>query len=276
EIGGTKDALPLLAFTLERLYTDYGADGDLQLGEYERLGRIRGAIEAAVEEALRKADGNAAIPRDRAARLALLRRGLIPWLAGIDPATGSPRRRVALMAEVPEEARPLIELMVEQRLLATDVDTATKERTIEPAHEALLRQWGALDGWLVEDSADLATVEAPRRAALEWEANARASAFIAHRGARLQAVEQVAGAEKFASYLTSVDRAYLSAARNLENNAVRKARAARMRLAIAASVVGIVLVAGATAGYFIWSAGEVAKTQASVNFQLAQAEAALR
>ncbi len=276
EAGGTKDALPLLAFTLERLYTDYGADGDLQLAEYERLGRIRGAIEAAVEQALAKADGNPAIPKDRAARLALLRRGLIPWLAGIDPNTGSPRRRVARLAEVPEEARPLIELMVEQRLLATDVDSTTKERTIEPAHEALLRQWGALDGWLAEDSADLATIEALRRAATEWDANAGAGEFIAHRGARLQAVEQVAGAEKFAAYLTSVDRAYLSAARDAENVAIRKARAARTRLAVAASVVGVVLVAGATAGWFIWSAGEAAKTQASVNFELARAEAALR
>jgi WD40 repeat protein len=276
EIGGTKDALPLLAFTLERLYTDYGADGDLQLAEYERLGRIRGAIEQAVEQALSRADSNNAIPKDRAARLALLRRGLIPWLTGIDPTTGSPRRRVARLAEVPEEARPLIELMVEQRLLATDVDTATKERTIEPAHEALLRQWGALDGWRVEDSADLGTVEALRRAATEWDANGRASEFVAHRGARLQAVEQVAGAEKFTSYLTSIDRAYLSTARNLENGAIRKARAARTRLAIAASIVGVVLVAGGTAGYFVWSAGEAAKTQASVNFLTAQAEAALR
>jgi WD40 repeat protein len=276
EQGGTKDALPLLAFTLERLYTDYGADGDLQLSEYDRLGRIRGAIEAAVEQALGRADGNPSIPRDRAARLALLRRGLIPWLAGIDPNTGSPRRRVARLAEVPEEARPLIELMVEQRLLATDVDSVTKERTIEPAHEALLRQWGALDGWLVEDSADLGTIEALRRAATEWDANARASEFIAHRGARLQAVEQVAGAEKFASYLTSVDRAYLSAARNLENSAIKKARAARTRLAIVASVVGVVAVAGATAGYFIWSAGEVARTQAASYFASARSEAALR
>ncbi len=276
EVGGTKDALPLLAFTLERLYTDYGADGDLQLGEYERLGRIRGAIEAAVEQALTKADGNPTIPKDRAARLALLRRGLIPWLAGIDPHTGSPRRRVARLAEVPAEALPLIELMVEQRLLATDVDTATKERTIEPAHEALLRQWGALDGWLVEDSADLGTIEALRRAATEWEANARASEFIAHRGARLQAVEQVAAGDKFASYLTSGDRAYLSAARNLENGAIKKARATRTRLAIAASVVGVVLVAGATAGYFIWSAGEAAKTLAQARFDTARSEAALR
>jgi len=276
EAGGTKDALPLLAFTLERLYTDYGADGDLQLGEYDRLGRIRGAIEAAVEEALAKADGNAAIPRDRAARLALLRRGLIPWLAGIDPATGAPRRRVARLAEVPEEARPLIDLMVEQRLLATDVDTATKETTIEPAHEALLRQWGALDGWLAEDSADLATIEALRRAASEWDANARAGTFVAHRGARLEAVEQVAAEAKFAGFLTSIDTAYLAAARAAEDAAIRKARAARTRLAIAASVVGVVLVAGATASYFIWSAGQQARTEAAANFEIARSEAALR
>ena len=31
ETGGGKDALPLLAFTLERLYREYGADGDLWL-----------------------------------------------------------------------------------------------------------------------------------------------------------------------------------------------------------------------------------------------------
>ena len=273
EQGGTKDALPLLAFTLERLFTDYGADGDLNLAEYERLGRIRGAIEAAVEEALARADGNAAIPRDRAARLALLRRGLIPWLAGIDPATGSPRRRVARLAEVPEEARPLVELMVAQRLLATDVDSATKETTIEPAHEALLRQWGALDGWLAEDSADLATIEALRRAASEWAANARAGEFVVHRGARLAAVEQVARVEKFAGFLTSVDAAYLAAARDMEAAAQRRAHAARTHLAIAAGIAGVVLVAGATASYFLWSAGEAARTRAEVNFRLAQAEA---
>ncbi|MBI4923247.1 MAG: TIR domain-containing protein [Devosia nanyangense] len=276
EKGGAKDALPLLAFTLERLYRDYGADGDLQLSEYGKLGRIRGAIEAAVEQALGKADANPAIPRDRAARLALLRRGLIPWLAGIDPDTGSPRRRVARLAEVPEEARPLIELMVAERLLATDIDKQTGERTIEPAHEALLRQWGALDGWLVEDSADLGLVEALRRAATDWAANANAAEYVVHKGARLATAEQLAADDKFAAYLTSVDRAYLSAARDAENAAARKARAARTRLTIAAAVVGVVLVAGATAGYFIWSAGEGAKVLAAANFEIARSEAALR
>jgi WD40 repeat protein len=276
EQGGSKDALPLLAFTLERLYTDYGADGDLTLDEYEKLGRTRGAIEAAVEQALAKADSNPAIPRDRAARLALLRRGLIPWLAGIDPETGTPRRRVARLAEVPEEARPLIELLVEQRLLATDVDRSTGERTIEPAHEALLRQWGALDSWLAEDSADLGILEALRRAATEWEANARGPEYLAHKGARLATAEQAASQDRFAGYLTSVDRAYLAAAREAESAAVARARAARTRLTIAAAVAGIVLVAGLTAGWFIWSAGEAAKRQAAASFATAQAEAALR
>ena len=146
EVGGAKDALPLLAFTLERLYGEYHSGGSLKLSHYDALGRVKGSIEAAVDRALKAADGDPAIPRDRAAQLALLRRGLIPWLAGIDPDTGEPRRRVARLSEIPAEARPLIQHLVEQRLLATDVNKDTGEATIEPVHEALLRQWGLLEG----------------------------------------------------------------------------------------------------------------------------------
>jgi hypothetical protein len=43
---------------------------------------------------------------------------------------------VARLSEIPAEARPLIDLLVEQRLLSKD----TAETMIEPTHEALLRQ----------------------------------------------------------------------------------------------------------------------------------------
>ena len=168
EAGGAKDALPLLAFTLERLYGEYHSGGSLKLAHYDALGRVKGSIEAAVERALQAADADPAIPRDRAARLTLLRRGFIPWLAGIDPDTGAPRRRVARLSEIPAEARPLIQHLVEQRLLATDVNKDTGEATIEPAHEALLRQWGLLDGWLTEDAALLAVLEGVKRASRDW------------------------------------------------------------------------------------------------------------
>src|SRR5204863_2696323 len=126
----------------------YHSGGHLKLEHYEQLGRIQGSIEAAVEGAFRAADADPKVPKDKQARLALLRRGLIPWLAGIDPDTGAPRRRVARLSEIPAEARPLIDHLVGQRLLATDTARETGEKTIEPTHEALLRQGGLLQGWL--------------------------------------------------------------------------------------------------------------------------------
>ncbi len=70
EDDGGRDALPLLGFTLERLYLEYGARGRLTLKDYDALGRIKGSIEAAIERAFSTADNDASIPRDRDARLA--------------------------------------------------------------------------------------------------------------------------------------------------------------------------------------------------------------
>ncbi len=80
--GSGRDALPLLAFTIERLYLEYRGRGRLTFADYKALGGIKGSIEAAIERALVAADADPKIPRDRGARLLLLRRGLIPWLAG--------------------------------------------------------------------------------------------------------------------------------------------------------------------------------------------------
>jgi hypothetical protein len=116
---------------------------------------------------------------------------LIPWLAGIDPDSGNPRRQKARISEIPEEARPLIDLLVEQRLLSTDIDSTTRERTIEPAHESVLRQWGSLQGWLQEDFAALTNLETIKRASRDWAANARGEDWLSHRAGRLDAAKQL-------------------------------------------------------------------------------------
>jgi hypothetical protein len=46
------DALPLLGFTLERLYADYGSGGGLTVADYDRLGGVQGSIEEAIASAL--------------------------------------------------------------------------------------------------------------------------------------------------------------------------------------------------------------------------------
>ena len=220
--------MPLLAFTLEQLYIDYGGGGALKLADYEAFGGIRGAIEGAVRRALAAADDDARIPREREARLALLRRGLIPWLAGIDPETGSPRRRVARLADIPQEAAPLVRLLVEQRLLATDRvairdgDQERSEITIEPAHEALLRQWGLLRGWLEEDFGALTTLEAVKRATRDWAANECRADWLNHAGSRLDEAEKVAARSDLAGDLSQEAREYLRQCREREQAAQRE------------------------------------------------------
>ena len=239
EAGGAKDALPLLAFTLERLYVEHGGDGDLTVAEYRSLGGVEGSIEAAVERALKAADADPAIPRERAARLALLRRGLIPWLCGIDPNTGAPRRRVARLSEIPAEARPLIQHLVEQRLLATDVNKDTGEATIEPAHEALLRQWGLLEGWLSEDAGLLAVLEGVKRASRDWAANNRNRAWLSHHADRLAAAERLSARPDLAANLEPTDQAYIAACRKTEDDARRGKRL--LQIATYTSLIAVIL-----------------------------------
>lgn len=233
ERGGGSDALPLLAFTLGQLHDDFGGSGALGLADYEQFGGIQGAIEAAVRRVMRAADRDPRLPKDEEARLLLLRRGLIPWLAGIDPETGSPRRRQARFSEIPADAEPLVRLLVEQRLLSIDrvkVKTKDGERTeitVEPAHEALLRQWGLLRGWLTEDFAALAVLDGVRRGARDWEANARGADWLNHTGTRLAEAEAIAARADLGASLQAAGRDYLAACR-ARDDAEEAARLARI------------------------------------------------
>jgi formylglycine-generating enzyme required for sulfatase activity len=239
EDGAGRDALPLLAFTLERLYLEYGGRGRLTLRDYDALGRIKGSIEAAAERAFRAADNDSSIPRDREARLALLRRGLIPWLAGIDPDTRSARRRVARISEIPPESLPLIRQLVEQRLIATDMAHDTGELTIEPAHEALLRQWGLLQEWLKEDATSLGVMEGVRRATREWEENGRNAIWLTHKTGRLELAERLRDRPDLVALFGKNEWDYLAACRKIEQQARDRGRLTQTLLY--ALLVGIIV-----------------------------------
>jgi hypothetical protein len=170
-------------------------------------------MESAIERTFKVADSDARIPRDRQARLTLLRRGLIPWLAGIDPDTKAPRRRVARLSEIPAGARPLIDLLVDQHLLSTDVARDTGEKTIEPVHEALLRQWGLLRGWLSEDAELLRVLANLQNAARDWATNGRAGAWLVHSGERLEEVRSLQNRKGYSASLGSVETEYIEACR---------------------------------------------------------------
>jgi WD40 repeat protein len=158
---------------------------------------------------------------------------------------------------------------VQTRLLATDSALDTGETIIEPAHEALLRQWGALQDWLNEDSAALLALKGIRQAARDWAANAKAVDWLGHSAGRLEDAERLGQREDFSRFITPVEQAYLQACcahekedRNRELEEARKLAEAQKKIAqrtrlglIAASVLaGAAILLLAVAGWQWWLA----------------------
>ena len=227
------DARPLLAFTLERLFIEHGGDGDLTLSEYEDLGGVRGSIEAAITAAFADPGRAPAIPTDPGERERCLRLGFIPWLASVDPETEERKRRVARWEEIPVEARPVLERLVEARLLQRDrrrtagVDEETT--VVEIAHEALLRQWPTLSSWLDEDADRLKALGSVQRAATEWNKNKQGVAWLVHTGERLEAAEELQRRPEFVRLLGADGQVYLRACRDRDNAVRKEADEARQR-----------------------------------------------
>ncbi len=92
------DALPLLAFTLERLFGEFGAGGDLTQERYTAMGGIGGSIDRALTEAQSKAGAGGGSEN--------LKRLIVPGLATWDPAANA-KRLVANEAELLGSPSPL-------------------------------------------------------------------------------------------------------------------------------------------------------------------------
>jgi DNA-binding beta-propeller fold protein YncE len=220
------DTLPLLALTMQRLYTDYGSVEEITLADYESMGGMPNVVHNQIEEIL--SEGS----HDPDTALELLRSAFIPWLASINPDNDRPMRRVALQSELPAESQPLIDAFVEKRLLVRDQRDG--ETVVEVALESLLRQWDQLAGWLHEERQSLLAAADLERAALAWEKNDRDEAWLLE-GSRLTAAENAVTRPGFAGRLTAAAE-YLAASRRRED-AKLEAERLRHREAVARRLV---------------------------------------
>jgi WD40 repeat protein len=224
------DALPLLAFTLERLVADYGADGKLALNEYEQeMGGLAGAIGKAVEAAFVAAAADPTLPKGRAELEGLARGAFIPWLVRVDDIEVAPKRRVARLSELPEASRALVAKFIDQRLLVSDM-IKDGEVTVEVSHEAVLRNWGLLAAWIAGEREVLGRVERLMRAAREWSGGAPSerSLLLVHRGERLASAEALLEREDIRRLMAPATVTYLDACRQQEQRERRRVAARRV------------------------------------------------
>ena len=272
------DALPLLAFTLERLLLDYGSDGELSAADYESLGGVRGSIEAAIESAFANPGETPAVPVDHEERERLLRRAFIPWLARIDPDTDQPRRRVATLDEIPREAQNVLARLINARLVVSDRRELDGRGTtvLEVAHEALLRQWRALTTWLDEDADALKTLEAVRRAAQEWNTHGRRPTWLVHTADRLQHAEQLRSRPDLDQSMGAAGREYLMACRARDEQvridreaqfariAAEQAATARAQRRARIALVSVAAILTLSAAWTVTQIRSVARQQAAM------------
>lgn len=217
------DPLPLLAFTLERLYLNYGrAKRMMTLPDYEALGGLKGSLAAALKEAFAKPNTPPVIPADASAQERLLEAVFVPALIDINEANDAPLRRIAKETEIAEAGRAVVERLVTARLLVRGSRAA--QVTIEVAHEALLRQWDVLKRILDRRSSELKALQAVERAAEAWRRNNCGGDWLDHKGQRLIEAEQLAARQDLHSRLEGVPRKYLAACRVAEDQRLRRER----------------------------------------------------
>ncbi|MBN1810433.1 MAG: hypothetical protein JXA14_01200, partial [Anaerolineae bacterium] len=215
DLGDEPGTLPLLQHTLLELW-ERRRGGWLTADAYHEIGGVRGALAQRADEVY---DGLSE-GQQAAARRVLLR------LTQPGEGTEDTRRRASLAELLPAEGggtdvETAVRELADARLLTTGEDEQGAE-IVDVAHEALIRGWPRLQGWIDEDRAALRTHRQLTEAALEWEQNGRDASYL-YRGARLAEGEE--WAESHAGDLNPLEREFLRSsvdAREAESRAARR------------------------------------------------------
>ena len=175
---------------------------------------------------------------------ALMRRMFLR-LTELGETTEDTRRRVPLAELIPEgeggeEAAAVLEQLAGARLLVVGDDSA------EIAHEALIREWPRLRGWLAEDREELraAPPADDRGSLLGGERDATRPISIAGRAWRRRSSWRATSGSSRASSASSCEASRDAQDRELQN-ARRRARRLRVLLAVVAAALVVAVIAGA-------------------------------
>ena len=220
DVSDRPGALPLLQYALTELF-ERRRDGALTLEAYREIEGVTGALARRAEELYGGMD-----EAGREAVRQLFLRLVVPAEGAEDTRRLVPRAELTSL----ELDRPAVERAIDlfgpHRMLSFDRDPVTRGPTVEVAHEALLREWGRLRGWIESTREDVRMHRRLAAAAAEWEGAGRDPSFLL-RGARLERFEAWSSTSGLA--LTGAERGYLEAstARREAEQGEEEARKAR-------------------------------------------------
>jgi hypothetical protein len=265
-----EDALPLLAFALQRLWRQYAASGALTQDNYDKVGGLTGLIEDAAERALRGLEPEQDVPLpagDPPKRVIELGRStFVPTLVQIND-KGQPIRRVPQWEALTDEQHELLDRFDRWRLVVKK-GTESGAGTVEVAHEALFREWNRLKEWLEPERARLEALRVLQVDAAAWKRQGRERAFLNHREERLAEADALATHPEFGKQVGNDEREYLVACRSAERTVRKRARRTQALVAVL-----VLLLIGAGVG--LWKQGWL-RDQVARYFRVQTAYEAIR
>lgn len=242
EVEGEPGALPLVSYTLDLLWQRRKGHL-LTVADYEALGGVVGALQ-------QRADG--IVTGFDADHQAQVRRLMVNLVAIRDDGGFDSRRRVTLDEIRPADGKKAaafdaaVAALVAARLLVQSEEEG--QRTVEVAHEALIRKWERLREWVMEDRDKLVEIRELRG----W-----IEQCVAYR-TTLQGEQLLKATGIAARHPDDIDAA--------TGEIIRRSQAAvqrRQRVVAALQIAGFVvalLMAGL--GWWGWSNGQIAQAKA--------------
>jgi hypothetical protein len=244
DVAGQPGGLPLLQHALLELW-GRRSGRKLTHAAYQEIGGVAGALERRAEAVYA---GFNEVEQMICKRIFLR-------LTQPGEGTEDTKRRSTFQELLPSSSeRPAFDTVIQTlagsdaRLVVAEGDERPGEaQFVEVAHEALIRSWGRLRGWIDAGRAALRTHRQLTEAAEEWDANARDASYL-YRGVRLVEAREWAAAHS--DDLNELERLFLDAsvaAREAEQRAARR----RVRWTIG-GLVGALVVISVFASVAVW------------------------
>jgi tetratricopeptide (TPR) repeat protein len=215
DIGYEPGALPLLSHALHETWLRRRGR-TLTLSGYTEAGGVRGAVAQTAEAVFQRLPEQ----QQKVARSIFLR------MAEVGQDSHDTRRRATYDELITQSTNELvidavIGVLTDARLVTTDTLQPGGEKVVQVAHEALIREWPTLRGWLEEDREGLILHQRLAEAADDWGKMGRDKGML-YRSARLKAAQEWADAHTDA--LSRLELDFLKASQEVAAEEVAAAR----------------------------------------------------
>ena len=244
DLGTQPGRLPLLEFTLSLLWEKHDR-WYLTHEAYEQIGGLEKALAEYANSIL-----NPLSPADKAKAERI-------FIQLISPGEGTEdTKRKATRAQVGEENWGWVEFFANKRLLVTDRDRTTQEQTVEIIHEALIREWGMLRGWIQSNRQFRIWQERMRSGMYQWQQTQRDEGLLLRGAALAEAQEKL---EQRPFDLSSDEQEFIHHSIALRDRLVKEEEERKRlqlqqarRIAWGKSVAGLLLAGVSIFGFFQW------------------------